>query len=211
VTYEGKQQGCWATTSHFQQVESQATQHLDRDIALYIYPLNLSGSSSSSSYAPSYSRSDPSTSIPTQLTRNQTERATALGFFLSGTLVGPALGPFIGGIIVTFRSWRDIFWLQTALAATATILCFFLQPETIHVKRATELEGLPPAKRAKKMWQWLNPFRIIVLYRYPNLLLTVRIRSFYMYEEEANLWKRHSRPRRWCGTCTPFSRRFDMC
>jgi MFS family permease len=41
-----------------------------------------------------------------------TERATALGWFLSGTLIGPALGPFIGGIIVTFRSWRDIFWLQ---------------------------------------------------------------------------------------------------
>ncbi|KAI2480490.1 multidrug transporter of the major facilitator superfamily [Pyrenophora tritici-repentis] len=101
-----------------------------------------------------------------------TERATALGWFLSGTLIGPALGPFIGGIIVTFRSWRDIFWLQTALAGTATLLCFFLQPETIHNKRADELEGLPAKERAHKMWQWLNPFRIIMLYRYPNILLT---------------------------------------
>ncbi|KAH4972152.1 hypothetical protein HBI70_036910 [Parastagonospora nodorum] len=101
-----------------------------------------------------------------------TERSTALGWFLSGTLIGPALGPFIGGIIVTFRSWRDIFWLQTALAGAATAFCFFLQPETIHKKRATELEGLPRTQKAKKMWQWLNPFRVIVLYRYPNLLLT---------------------------------------
>ncbi|KAI4608301.1 hypothetical protein J4E83_009103 [Alternaria metachromatica] len=101
-----------------------------------------------------------------------TERATALGWFLSGTLIGPALGPFIGGIIVTFRSWRDIFWLQTALAGAATLFCFFLQPETIHKKRADELVGLPTKERAHKMWQWLNPFRVIKLYRYPNILLT---------------------------------------
>ncbi|KAI4679304.1 uncharacterized protein J4E84_008332 [Alternaria hordeiaustralica] len=101
-----------------------------------------------------------------------TERATALGWFLSGTLIGPALGPFIGGIIVTFRSWRDIFWLQTALAGAATLFCFFLQPETIHKKRADELVGLPTKQRAHKMWQWLNPFRVVKLYRYPNILLT---------------------------------------
>jgi len=100
-----------------------------------------------------------------------TERATALGWFLSGTLIGPALGPFIGGIIVTYRSWRDIFWLQTALAGTAVILCFFAQPETIHARRSTELEGLKPTEKAQKMWQWLNPFRVLRLYRYPNLLL----------------------------------------
>ncbi|KAI4934087.1 hypothetical protein J4E86_011469 [Alternaria arbusti] len=104
--------------------------------------------------------------------RKWTERATALGWFLSGTLIGPALGPFIGGIIVTFRSWRDIFWLQTALAGAATLFCFFLQPETIHKKRADELVGLPTAQRAHKMWQWLNPFRVVKLYRYPNILLT---------------------------------------
>ncbi|EOA88573.1 hypothetical protein ACJQWK_01570 [Exserohilum turcicum] len=101
-----------------------------------------------------------------------TERATALGWFLSGTLIGPAVGPLIGGIIVTFRSWRDIFWVQTALAGAATLFCFFLQPETIHTRRADELEGLPRKERAVKMWQWLNPFRVIKLYRYPNILLT---------------------------------------
>ena len=91
-----------------------------------------------------------------------------MGWFLSGTLIGPALGescrnselraqltdtivtgPFIGGIIVTYRSWRDIFWLQTALAGTAVILCFFAQPETIHVRRSTELEGLKPTEKAQ--------------------------------------------------------------
>lgn len=63
--------------------------------------------------------------------------------------------------------------MQTALAGAAAVLCFFLQPETIHKKRAVELEGLPTSEKAHKMWQWLNPFRVIGLYRYPNLLLTV--------------------------------------
>ncbi|KAF2118855.1 major facilitator superfamily domain-containing protein [Lophiotrema nucula] len=100
-----------------------------------------------------------------------TERGTALGWFMSGTLIGPALGPFIGGIIVTFRSWRDIFWVQTALAGTAVLLVLFLQPETIHYKRSSELSSLPPKKKAYTMWQYLNPFRIIKLYQYPNLLV----------------------------------------
>ncbi|KAF2129082.1 MFS general substrate transporter [Dothidotthia symphoricarpi CBS 119687] len=116
-----------------------------------------------------------------------TERATALGWFMSGTLIGPALGPFIGGIIVTFRTWRDIFWLQTALAGTATILCFFLQPETIHEKRAHELEGLPTSAKARKMWQWLNPFRVVRLYRYPNLLLAALASSSLVWNMYALL------------------------
>ncbi|RGP71045.1 dityrosine transporter [Fusarium longipes] len=46
-----------------------------------------------------------------------TERGVAMGWFPTGTLVGPAFGPFLGGIVVTYSSWRSIFWLQTALAA----------------------------------------------------------------------------------------------
>jgi len=101
------------------------------------------------------------------------ERATALGWFLSGTLIGPALGPFLGGIIVTFRSWRDIFWLQSALGGFGTLLVIFLLPETIHQKRSEELKGLSKSEYAKKMWSWSNPLRVVGLYRYPNLLTVV--------------------------------------
>lgn len=101
-----------------------------------------------------------------------TERATALGWFLSGTLIGPAFGPFIAGIIVTFRSWRDIFWLQTALAGLALVLVVFFLPETIHYRRAEELQGLTRKQYAHKLWQWSNPIRVIRLFRYPNLLTT---------------------------------------
>jgi len=62
-----------------------------------------------------------------------TERATALSWFFTGTLVGPAAGPLIGGILVTYSTWRSLFWFQTGLAVVATVLCFFFLPETIHV------------------------------------------------------------------------------
>lgn len=99
------------------------------------------------------------------------ERGTAYGFFLSGTLVGPALGPFISGIIVTYVNWRNIFWLQTALAGTASLALFFLIPETIHRAKKEELVGLTRKEKAKKLWSWINPGRVIWLFRYPNLLV----------------------------------------
>lgn len=100
------------------------------------------------------------------------ERGTAYSWFMSGTLIGPAFGPFIGGIIVTFVTWRDIFWLQTALAGLSSILIIFFLPETIHRKRSDELKALASKKeRGKKVWKWMNPARIVILFRYPNLFI----------------------------------------
>ncbi|EMC96288.1 hypothetical protein BAUCODRAFT_139120 [Baudoinia panamericana UAMH 10762] len=99
------------------------------------------------------------------------ERGTAYGWFLSGTLIGPALGPFIGGIIVTYRPWRDIFWLQTALAAAASVLVVALLPETIHHARKADLVGLSRPQKVRKLWLWINPWRVIKLFRFPNLLI----------------------------------------
>lgn len=101
-----------------------------------------------------------------------TTRGTAMGAFLSGTLIGPAFGPFIGGIIVTYRSWRDIFWLQTALGGFATVLVIFFLPETIPYKKIEELDGLPRGDKVRKILHWTSPFRVIrILFEYPNLLL----------------------------------------
>lgn len=99
------------------------------------------------------------------------ERGTAYGWFLSGTLIGPALGPFIGGIIVTYASWRNIFWLQTALAGFSAIGIIILVPETIHRRRSDDLAGLGRKEKAKKLWSWINPWRVVVLFRYPNILV----------------------------------------
>ncbi|KAI1483023.1 MFS general substrate transporter [Daldinia eschscholtzii] len=101
-----------------------------------------------------------------------TERATALGWFLTGTLVGPALGPFIGGIIVTYRSWRVIFWLQTGLAGVAAIGAYFLLPETIYHKKIDDLVGYSGSAKVKVLLTMINPWRVIRLWEYPNLFLT---------------------------------------
>ncbi|KAI0842538.1 MFS general substrate transporter [Hypoxylon sp. FL0890] len=101
-----------------------------------------------------------------------TERGTATGWFMSGTLVGPALGPFIGGIIVTYTSWRVIFWLQTGLAGVAAIGSYFLLPETIYHKRIDDLVGYSGTAKVKVMLGLINPWRVIRLWEYPNLFLT---------------------------------------
>ncbi|KAI0009927.1 major facilitator superfamily domain-containing protein [Xylariaceae sp. FL0662B] len=100
-----------------------------------------------------------------------TERGTALGWFLSGTLVGPALGPFIGGVIVTYRSWRVIFWLQTALAGVAAVGSYFLLPETIYHKGVDNLAGYSLKQKTKVLAHMINPWSVIRLWKYPNLLL----------------------------------------
>ncbi len=89
-----------------------------------------------------------------------------MGWFLSGTLIGPAFGPFIGGIIVTFTSWRVIFYLQCGLSVLAAVAGFFLLPETIHYAKKEELRGLPLGKKAALLCHMCNPWRVIKLYRY---------------------------------------------
>ncbi|KAM0454677.1 hypothetical protein ACHAPV_005572 [Trichoderma viride] len=100
-----------------------------------------------------------------------TERATALGWFMSGTLIGPALGPFIGGILVTYATWRSIFWLQTALAGTGVLGVYFLVPETIHHKQIEDLEGQSRKQKIIAVLRMTNPIRVIRLFRYGNQVL----------------------------------------
>lgn len=94
-----------------------------------------------------------------------------MGWFMSGTLIGPAFGPFIGGIIVTYSSWRTIFWLQTALAGTGALGVFFLVPETIHRKKIEDLEGLPKKERTRRILRMINPLRVLRWFKYLNLCL----------------------------------------
>ncbi|OHW99373.1 MFS general substrate transporter [Colletotrichum incanum] len=100
-----------------------------------------------------------------------TERATSLGWFLSGTTIGPAFGPLLGGIVVTFTSWRVIFWIQAGFAGVALLFVFFCMPETLHKSRESELAGLGMLRKCRKLWQWGNPSRVLMIYGNKNLLL----------------------------------------
>jgi hypothetical protein len=69
-------------------------------------------------------------------------------------------------------SRRVIFWLQTGLAGIACLGTFFLLPETIYHKRIDDLVGHSGMEKAKILWGMTNPWRVIRLFQYPNLLLT---------------------------------------
>ena len=90
---------------------------------------------------------------------------------MSGTLFGPAFGPFLGGIIVTYSSWRTIFWLQTALAGTAFLGLFFLVPETIHHRGIDDLRELPVKDRIRSVLRLVNPLRALRWFRHLNVCL----------------------------------------
>lgn len=87
---------------------------------------------------------------------------------MSGTLVGPAFGPFLGGLIVTYTSWRVIFWLQTGLAGLATIGVYFLVPETIYHKKIDDLAGYSGREKGRALISMLNPWRVLRLFQYPS-------------------------------------------
>lgn len=94
-----------------------------------------------------------------------TERATATSWFLLGTLIGPAFGPFLGGIIVTYVSWRVIFWLQAGLAVVAALGAIFFLPETIYHKKIDDLEiGYSGMEKMKELMKMTNPWRVIRLW-----------------------------------------------
>lgn len=93
-----------------------------------------------------------------------------MGWFLSGTLIGPAIGPFIGGIIVTYTSWRVIFWVQTGLAGLAALGALIILPETIHHKKYDDLEGLSTKRKVAVLWNMVNPWKVLkLMLTYPNL------------------------------------------
>ncbi|KAL1981014.1 hypothetical protein VTN96DRAFT_3238 [Rasamsonia emersonii] len=94
-------------------------------------------------------------------------RGTAIGFFMSGTVCGPALGPCVGGVMVTFTTWRAIFWLQAAMAGGGLLLAVIFVPT---VSRSVIAQG--DTMTEKRVRSRFNPMRVIELLIYPNIVLT---------------------------------------
>ncbi|KAA8646284.1 hypothetical protein EYZ11_007710 [Aspergillus tanneri] len=100
-------------------------------------------------------------------------RATALGWVVSGSLIGPALGPFLGGVIVTYRPWRTIFWLISAMSGFAALIIIVFLPETIPSKANRDFTRQSIPRQAKLLCCRISPLRVFTLiFRYPNLFWT---------------------------------------
>ncbi|KKK22182.1 hypothetical protein AOCH_001497, partial [Aspergillus ochraceoroseus] len=100
------------------------------------------------------------------------ERGTAIAWFYTGTLAGPTIGPLLAGAIVTYTTWRVIFWLQTGLAVISLLGVFFLLPETLSETAPRPLQGLSRKEQGKVLLVVSNPWRVLTPFKYPSLLLT---------------------------------------
>ncbi|GME22329.1 putative mfs [Neofusicoccum parvum] len=95
------------------------------------------------------------------------QRGTATGFFLAGTVLGPPLGPLVAGIIVTYKSWRVILWLQAAMCGCGLIMSLIFIPYSRTLDAPTFRET-----SVSQMIGHFNPSHIFKLMIYPNVLFT---------------------------------------
>jgi MFS family permease len=116
-----------------------------------------------------------------------TERGRALGAFLSGLLIGPSIAPLLGGVVITFTTWRVIYWVITGLAGLALALVVFLLPETIP-ERPTTLDDLSVSRKIGKVVMLSNPWKVVhPLIIYPNLWITALAVSSLMWNQYSTL------------------------
>lgn len=98
------------------------------------------------------------------------ERGNAMGITLSGSQLGPAFAPVLGGVIVTFTSWRVIFWVLAGLGLVTFALTFVFLKETIRVSKVHQYKENHPNQ--KIYWVPYNPFRALKAFTYSNLVLS---------------------------------------
>ena len=85
----------------------------------------------------------------------------------------------MGGIIVTFASWRIIFWVQTGMAGLGLALSLLFvsssvkDPPKMIYRRKKDDEKLNWGFY-RMVLNMFNPLRIIRKFVYPNVFLTVR-------------------------------------
>lgn len=96
------------------------------------------------------------------------ERGNAMGWTLCGAQLGPAFAPVLGGVIVTYTSWRVIFWVLAGLGILTVLLIFIFLKETIRVSQADEIR-----RRTGKKFVFVlyNPFKVLISLKHRSLML----------------------------------------
>ncbi|CAI7618012.1 unnamed protein product [Penicillium pancosmium] len=90
-------------------------------------------------------------------------RGRALGWLMVSTTLGPGIAPLLGGAIVSYTSWRVIFWTQSGMASLSVLLLAIFLPETIHEKKTRIFADLPLSGKVKQFFHLINPSEIITL------------------------------------------------
>ncbi|OJJ96046.1 hypothetical protein ASPACDRAFT_35478 [Aspergillus aculeatus ATCC 16872] len=98
-------------------------------------------------------------------------RGRAVGCMQVGSVAGTALGPCISGVIVIFSHWRDIYWLQVAMAGFGSALAVLTIPSI-----ESEVKQVYEDEKARitvpYVLQAFNPIGVFKLYRLPQVLLS---------------------------------------
>lgn len=99
----------------------------------------------------------------------------------TSVLIGPALSPILGGIFTEYTSqtWRSAQYFLAGCGAFSVVLTFFFLPETFHPP--TVHERLKRERGKKFVMYWVNPFRSVMLLRWPNIAMAVS-RSFFPFQ-----------------------------
>jgi len=75
--------------------------------------------------------SEPGTlSVIRQLYPDRRERARALGAWAAVSGLSLALGPVVGGLLISFGTWRDVFWFNLVLGVILLVATVRLVPDS---------------------------------------------------------------------------------
>lgn len=103
----------------------------------------------------------------------------------------------MGGIIVTFASWRIIFWVQTGMAGLGLALSLLFVSSS--VKDPPKMIYQRKKDDEKLNWGFyrmvlnmFNPLRIIRKFVYPNVFLTVRAYIYTQLPYTPNVYTLHA-------------------
>src|SRR5262249_47566433 len=71
----------------------------------------------------------------------KSELVSAMAYLTVPALIGPVLGPPLGGFIVTYFSWRWIFWINIPIGVLGILLSLRFVPN-VRESREEPLDGL---------------------------------------------------------------------
>ena len=82
--------------------------------------------------------------------------------------------PMMGGVIVTFATWRVIYWVQVGMCSFGVILAVFFIPDTLHVDENGNKKPMGETVHGRpSMLQLFNPMEIIEQLKRPAVILSV--------------------------------------